>query len=237
MIEERLIRKETGQYDLELIQRLSLDRQFIRLITSMDNLVNLVDLSLAENDISAMSGLESAANLRRLNLSHNKIRRVEFLECMTKLEWFDISYNKIESLTDSMDAIRCLPTLTSLGFGTNSAITDSSPYSPNPACESKKYPAIVFQYLPNVNILDGALVSMLREIQDANNESEKVGESSVEELDESNVSSWLGNHDKSAEETFSNENSFLNIAESHTRSEKMLKEDCGHLLRKAEKMM
>ena len=64
MISDDLIKKVTGQYDVEVIQRLNLDNFGLKAIGNICRMENLKDLSLARNDIVDLS-LESL-DLRRL---------------------------------------------------------------------------------------------------------------------------------------------------------------------------
>ena len=180
-MDDAMLKRESGQYDLELIQRLYLEEQFIKIITNTQLLIGLRDLSLAHNEIVTIQGLSHLTNLHRLDLSYNKIRLVNGLEGLHRLDWLDLSFNKIESLNDTMDHLRELPKLMSLKLGESvddklasiskgngiqiantggGALTSSVRI--NSCCTSKNYPLLVFETLPQLLVLDGALVDLLK---------------------------------------------------------------------------
>jgi Leucine-rich repeat (LRR) protein len=76
MISDALIRRESGQYDPEIISKLRLEKLSITRISGLNRCVNLVELSLAWNDIAEMNGLKDCILLRKLDLSHNKIKMI-----------------------------------------------------------------------------------------------------------------------------------------------------------------
>jgi hypothetical protein len=175
-MDEQMIKRESGQYDLELVQRLYLEDQYIKVISHTEQLLALRDLSLARNEITTIQGLSLLTELRRLDLSYNNIRVVKGLETLAKLQWMDLSYNKIESLNDTLEHLRELPLLTSLklgesvddkiaklaGVGAIMSDGKSDVVRPNPCCTHKKYPLAVFESLPQLAVLDGSLVELYR---------------------------------------------------------------------------
>lgn len=76
MIDDSMIRRESGQYDPEIIAQLRLEKLNITRLSGLERCVNLFDLSLAYNDISDIMGLNDLCFLQRLNLSYNKIRKI-----------------------------------------------------------------------------------------------------------------------------------------------------------------
>ena len=171
-MDEQMIKRESGQYDLELVQRLYLEDQYIKVISHTEQLVSLRDLSLARNEITTIQGFSLLTELRRLDLSYNNIRVVKGLETLVKLQWMDLSYNKIESLNDTLEHLRELPQLTSLKLGDSvddkiaklagAGAGASDAITPNPCCTNKKYPLAVFESLPQLVVLDGSLVELFR---------------------------------------------------------------------------
>ena len=73
MISDDLIKKVTGQYDVEIIQRLNLDNFGLKAVGNICSMENLKELSLARNDIVDLSPLEPLYDLRRLILRENRI--------------------------------------------------------------------------------------------------------------------------------------------------------------------
>jgi len=86
-MDQQMIKRESGQYDLELVQRVSLKDQFIRVISNTQQMINLRDLDLSFNEITTIQGLAPLVALQRLDLSHNKIRVVQGLETLSNLRW------------------------------------------------------------------------------------------------------------------------------------------------------
>ena len=50
-ITEAIIKKESGEYDVEVIKRLTIQRYHISSITNLIDCVNLLELSLAFNEV------------------------------------------------------------------------------------------------------------------------------------------------------------------------------------------
>ena len=76
MITDALVRKATGQYDPDIIQRLSLQRLSLKSMMNLDRCTCLIELSLAWNEITEINGLSHMTCLKKLDLSHNKIRKI-----------------------------------------------------------------------------------------------------------------------------------------------------------------
>ena len=79
MISDDLIKKVTGQYDLELIQRLNLDNFGLKSVGNLSRMTSLRELSLARNDVSDISPLAELVELQGLNLADNIIRNIDCL--------------------------------------------------------------------------------------------------------------------------------------------------------------
>jgi len=99
-IDDAMIKRKSGQYDLELVQRLCLKDQFIRVISNTQQMGNLRDLDLSYNEITTIQGLAPLLSLQRLDLSHNKIRVVQGLEALTNLRWY-VSHLSMLSCCDA----------------------------------------------------------------------------------------------------------------------------------------
>ena len=51
-ITDSIIKKESGEYDTEVVKRLKIERYHLICINNLENCVNLVDLSLAFNEVN-----------------------------------------------------------------------------------------------------------------------------------------------------------------------------------------
>ena len=156
-ISSGLAKKLSGQYDEEVIQRLSLECRGLNEIKNLYNCKNLVQLSLAQNDLTVICGLEALSELKRLDLSYNKIRTLEGIEsnslCET-LVYLDLRGNLISAIgeVNALIAFQQLRTLHFQGPDGEDA---------NPLCSHPSYPAVVLQSLPLLQILDSSHVSLL----------------------------------------------------------------------------
>ena len=252
-MDDDMIKRESGQYDLELVQRLYLQNQFIKVISNTMNLINLVDLSLSRNEIVTINGLSTLTLLKRLDLSYNKISLVQNLETLVQLQWLDIGYNRIESLVDAMEHLSELPKLTSLKLGesindkNDQIVMHGGAIAPNPCITSKKYPLLAFEYLPNLTVLDGSLVSVLRDVAlesalmiNSDKSSDKDS-SLLSKEDITAAESWLSLDDNDNTKSGRNQHHITDVATDVTNTynnvKKSIQEDGSHLLRKAEKLL
>ena len=154
-ITDALIFKNSGQYDLEVVERLRLENLGIARITNLENCMSLTDLSLASNSITDLSGLLSAgASLKRLDLSNNKIKSLVPFEHMTVIEHLDLRGNEISSI-DELDKLTACFTLNSISFRS----ADGS--ETNPICQHPSYNTIVLRKLPQLTILDGGHIGLI----------------------------------------------------------------------------
>jgi Leucine-rich repeat (LRR) protein len=72
-----LIKKEAGEYDVEVIQRLRVERAGLtQLAPALDGCSSLLEMSLSGNQLTRIEGLSTLQRLQRLDLSHNKIKRI-----------------------------------------------------------------------------------------------------------------------------------------------------------------
>jgi hypothetical protein len=214
-----------------------LDNQYIKVISNTEYLTSLVDLSLAHNELTNIKGIGELKLLKRLNLSYNKIAYIDNknIEPLINLQWLDISYNKIENLIDTLDCLSSLTKLTSLLLGET---IDGKNASSNTCCKNKKYPLIAFEYMPNLHVLDGSLVSMLKEeaLNDiANRVSKDTGDSNeVNENDLALAEMWIPPVNGSKEQSV---DVGAAVIASHESVNNQLKLDATHMLRKADKLL
>jgi hypothetical protein len=161
MISDDLIKKVTGQYDVEIIQRLNLDNFGLKAMGNICRMENLKDLSLARNDIVDLSPLEPLCDLRRLILNENMIRSLAPLAHLEHLETLDISGNaRLESLPAVLDVLKQMKSLRNLTLKAGDDSTPVTEYQKDLA--SGLYPQIIFEVLPNLQILDGSHVEVIQ---------------------------------------------------------------------------
>ena len=151
---EALIKARSGEYDLELVRFLSLERVGLTGLGCLPQCVNLVELSLANNQLSDVENIGKLTRLERLDLSFNLIRKIDPLEGLSCLRYLDLRSNRIESLED----IKCLINIPSLQVLFMQA---SSGEERNPVCASPVYRNQLFSILPQLSILDGAHVILI----------------------------------------------------------------------------
>lgn len=264
---EGIIKQESGQYDLELVQLLCLRDQYIRVISNTQQLHNLLHLDLSFNEISKMDGLSPLVQLQRLDLSHNKIRVVQGLEGLKALNWLDLSFNKIENLLDTVEALKELPKIKSLKLGCSiddklaeravqmaaGNVTSGvvvNPNTGNPCCTHKLYPMFVYEQLPSLSALDGALVALLKEAAIeaalASSSADQDG-AALTEAELAATTSWfneIGQEDVHTESPNAFSSASKGISPSITAvgatqhaTSLMLAEEAQYLLRKADKTL
>jgi len=181
ILTEALIKAHSGQYDVEVVQRLHLDRLGLSSLggSSLGNCLNLLDLSLAGNNLTSTAGLSTLLTLRRLNLSYNKIKRIDDgLQDLQSLTHLDLRGNAIAEVFEVQN-LMSLVQLQSLYFQSGTTGTgDSANVAPsssssssssslavavdaNPMCSHAQYFQLVTTSLPALTILDGALVGVI----------------------------------------------------------------------------
>ena len=172
MISDDLIKKVTGQYDLELIQRLNLDNFGLKSVGNLSRMTSLRELSVARNDVSDISPLAELVELRGLNLADNIIRNIDCLGSgeggFENLEVLDLSGNhRMESLAKVVEILKRLPSLRRLSLKSSPAASGGAPPMAvtdfqKDIADPNKYPLMIFEELPNIQILDGAHVMIMK---------------------------------------------------------------------------
>jgi hypothetical protein len=151
---EAVIKARSGEYDLEQVRYLSLERLSLSSLDLSDAVcrcTGLVELSLARNCLTAdVSVIGRLQGLRRLDLSYNQLRSVDGLDLLPQLEWLDLRANAVASL----DGIVCLAKIDSLHTLFLQAPTPSAE-DQNPLCQYPAYSNSVFRSIPQLNVLDG----------------------------------------------------------------------------------
>jgi len=148
MITEKLIIKESGQYDPEIVARLSLDGFGIKVIQNLSRCTSIIELSLRNNEISMITGLESLSTLTKLDLSFNKIKKIDNLTGLLNLQYLDLRRNYISNIADieHLQSLQQLNALFLQGIDGEDA---------NPVCQNPSYVTFILRVLPQLCLLDG----------------------------------------------------------------------------------
>merc|ERR1719231_2200968 len=89
-ITDVLIKSKSGEYDLEMVRRLT--------ISSMK-------LARSRNQIVEIEGLDNLPLLERLDLSWNEIRRARNLAHLQALAFLDLRGNRVADVDDALDGL------------------------------------------------------------------------------------------------------------------------------------
>jgi hypothetical protein len=236
-ISDLMIVKATGEYDCEIVVRLSLDCRSLNRISGLERCTALEVLNLSGNVISAIEGLESLENLKRLDLSYNRIKTIgDGLARSHKLEYLSLAGNSISSLAE-VEALSTLPALTSLIL--------QSPQEPqserNPVCADPSYNATVRRALPRLNTLDCGSALVLDMVLDMGEriedlaarakQSSEVGadDPGQDEVNPASLESWMvgvGGLGEEAQGKAATDKASAVVGE-------ILSQECNTLLRKA----
>ena len=234
-ISDDVIRKESKQYDSELVFSLRIEHYSLCAIGGLDALINLKDLSLAHNSISRIGGLDCLSSLVRLDLSFNNISRVEGLDEVKNLAYLDLKGNKIADIQNVLAALAELKELKTLH------LKDSDGGSANPACNTKNYVNVISKDLPQVMVLDGGHIGLVEasEALEQHIASIKPDESIVNS--QLPVRNWFGESDVAVPSGVDDcadgapPASIRAAVDTAKQCTSMIGEDCTHLLRTASK--
>ena len=138
-ISDSLIKSASGEYDVEVVRRLTIDGAKIGKIACLERCHRLVELNLPRNKIVVIEGLDNLASLVRLDLAANMIRRLDGLGALQLLENLDLRDNKIPNAEDA-ENLTALPQLVHLHL------------KGNPCAENYGYYKIVTTILPQVSV-------------------------------------------------------------------------------------
>jgi len=159
MITKDLILHTTGEYDVELVLKLSLPYLEIPRISSLDQCTNLLELNLSHNSITEISGLSCLSKLRRLDLSRNYIHSIsdDALNSNRALEFLSLEGNVITDVDD-------LKSLTSLSNLRCLYMQNSKKDVTNPVCQFPGYFNVTSDCLKQLTILDGESLELKKEV-------------------------------------------------------------------------
>lgn len=154
MITDKLIIKESGQYDPEIVARLSLDGLGIKIIQNLSRCTSIIELSLRNNEISMITGLESLSTLTKLDLSFNKIKKIDNLTGLLNLQYLDLRRNYVSNIADieHLQSLQQLNALFLQGIDGDDA---------NPVCQNPSYVTFILRVLPQLYLLDGTYTTAL----------------------------------------------------------------------------
>lgn len=237
MITEQLIKRQSGEYDCEVVQRLNLENFGLLEINHLDNCIVLNWLSLAKNEISAVSGMSCLTNLVFLDLSFNRIEKIENLDALIKLESIDLRKNMIRSV-ENINSLANLPVLRTL------SLRDHDGSNANPACSHPAYCNVMHQTFPRLEILDGNHADLERAGAEIEAYLTSISPSPDVAVVASQPDSWFSSSDLdidaeerglgSGEGSLALKAAYEQTSESAARTKDMLSEDCSYLLRQAQ---
>ena len=233
-ISNDVIRRESKQYDPELVFSLRIEHYNLCVISGLDALINLKDLSLAHNCIDVIRGLECLVSLVRLDLSFNNISQVEALR-VTNLTYLDLKGNKIADIENVVAELAEMKDLKTLH------LKDVDGGSANPVCNMNNYVNRMSRDLPQLVVLDGGHIGLV--------EASEALEQHIANIkpDESILNSqlptrsWFAEIELEVPSTVDDTNGApatssikgaVDVAEQCTH---MISEECTHLLRNASK--
>ena len=104
-ITDLLIKSKSGEYDLEMVRRLTISSLKLARIGGLDGCFRLVELSLSRNSIAEIEGLDNLPLLERLDLAWNAIRRVRGLAHLQALALVDLRGNRVADVDDALDGL------------------------------------------------------------------------------------------------------------------------------------
>ena len=155
-ITDVLIKSKSGEYDLEMVRRLTISSMKLARIGGLDGCFRLVELSLSRNQIVEIEGLDNLPLLERLDLSWNEIRRARNLAHLQALAFLDLRGNRVADVDDALDGLGGCAALRHLH------LKGAEPGSANPCTDDARYAAAVGEMLPQLAVLDGERLELAR---------------------------------------------------------------------------
>ena len=152
---EELVVRHGGQYDPELLQRLTLSGlRLARLGAGLARCTALRVLDLARNKLQHLDGVEVCASLERLLVARNELTRFGFVAGLAKLDHLDARANALQDVDAVAADLRPCAALASLELRSD----DGS--DANPCCACRCYAATLRGALPALRVLDGASLAL-----------------------------------------------------------------------------
>ena len=152
---EELVVRHGGQYDPELLQRLTLSGlRLARLGAGLARCTALRVLDLARNKLQHLDGVEVCASLERLLVARNELTRFGFVAGLAKLDHLDARANALQDVDAVAADLRPCAALASLELRSD----DGS--DANSCCAAPSYAATLRRALPALRVLDGASLAL-----------------------------------------------------------------------------
>ena len=148
---EENVKKVTGQFELESVFTLTMNRMGLRLIENLGGCPNLTSVDLSHNRIERIEGLDALKQLKRLDLRDNEISVLENVESLESLETLMLQGNRISSL-DDVACLTKLPLRTLIFQTVCDGVVDHD--ESNPVCSHPSYRTAVRRMLPQLKSLD-----------------------------------------------------------------------------------
>jgi len=150
VMSESLLKYVGGQYDVAIIQTLTLSHMGIRVIDGLSSCALLTSLDISHNSITALPADSLAESLggtlRNFDISHNLLSHVEGIHHLKSIEILRLDYNKIEEFP-----IITLPKLRRLYVQGNPFVTSGGPnYRDRFMVASKSLHAVDGEYFAEV---------------------------------------------------------------------------------------
>ena len=188
---DKLLKKASGAYDLELVDRLDLSAVTLaaKKLGRLDSLegieacVSLVELDVSGHAISDLRPLAALSKLTKLNVSGNDIHVVEGLEALPALEHLSLQGNKIravgdiECLADGCAELKHLYLQNAPGREKKGS---SDGRDANPVCGHPSYTTTMLRVFPALLSLDGERLQLKQSAQAALLESMAVPKAAFE---------------------------------------------------------
>lgn len=160
---EELVRTASGQFDVELVQHLTLASLSLRSIDRgvASQLVLLSVLDISKNNLTSLDGIEPLARtLVRLDASNNRIKSLQPLyggagagdaAVFGKLEVLRLQGNEIRELSEVLPLAKQLPKLRAL------YLREENMRNPNPVCDAAPDYAktMAAHFVPKCRCIDG----------------------------------------------------------------------------------
>lgn len=149
-LNEAVIKKRAGEFDIESVYTLNFVGMQLRSITAVAVCTNLTELDVSDNHIRSLDGVGGLESLKKLVVDINRVERLEPLKSVKSLEALHIEANNISNV-DEVKHLAELPNLHTLHF--RRVYADMA--APNPVCGHPSYRAVVLRLLPALTNLDG----------------------------------------------------------------------------------
>ena len=150
VMSESLLKFVSGQYDVAIIQTLTLSHMGIRVMDGLENCAMLTALDLSHNSIPSITDKLAdfvGATLRVLDLSHNQITRCDALHGQFRsLEILHLHHNRIDGDVPSLP----LPKLRRLTIAGNPFTTSSPNYRERLMASTKSLRAVDGEHFSDV---------------------------------------------------------------------------------------